>query len=100
MDNKKLLPEASSGEDFSTSLTYRFFQQQLNPEFIQRGFLLNQLPLKECNEHRYILRYTKEFYDIHGNYLVNEVKFEGIPMSNNILVCHAKVKQSEASFRS
>ena len=86
--------------DFRQSRTYRFFAEQLCLHFLQRNFRLIELnELEQSNEHRYLMRFVRDFHDIHGRRLQNEVKFAAIPMADRILICHAKVKNRGCTVR-
>lgn len=55
--------------------------------------------INETNEHRYVKYFVRDFYDIHGRRLQNEIKFTAIPMGERILVCHSKVKGRYVTIR-
>jgi hypothetical protein len=87
-------------KDFHLAATFRFFSDVLCNLFEQRHFRpLPSTDSNETNEHRYVKHFVRDFCDIHGRRLQNEIKFAAIPMGERILVCHCKVKGRNVTIR-
>ena len=84
---------------FKDSLTFKFFNEFLNVEFLKNKFdyLINSV--NKSHEHQYVLKYNRIFYNLRGNINYAEITIEGIPMTESILIVHAIVKNKVERLR-
>ena len=85
--------------DFRDSLTFRFFNESINVELLKNRFNYIINSVNESNEHRYVLNYTRVYYNIRGLVNYAEITIQGIPMTESILVVHAIVRNREEKLR-
>lgn len=86
-------------KDFRDTLTFKFFNEAINCEFLKNRFEYLMNSVNESYEHRYFLRYNRIFYNIRGNVNYSEITIEAIPMSETILVVHASVRNRVQKLR-
>lgn len=86
-------------KDFRESLTFKFFNESINVEFLKNKFDYVINSIAESHEHRYVLKYKRIFYNIRGNINYAEIIIHGIPMTESILIVHAIVKNRPQKLR-
>lgn len=86
-------------KDFHETLTFRFFNEAINVALLKNKFDYQINSVNESHEHRFILKYTRIFYNIRGLINYAEITIQGIPMTETILVVHAIVKNREQKLR-
>ena len=89
------MPDKDSDLDFRQSLTYKFFNESLNVEFLKNKFEYIIDSIRQSNEHLYKLEYRRYYYNIRGVLNYCDISIEGIPMGENILIVHAIINKKQ-----